>query len=91
MGVTCTEKDRHAQVTIKDVLDYPVRVTYAGRLDKDSEGLLLMTNDGDLINGLMKASNFHEKEYMVRVNKPLSKEFLKKMSEGIMLKELKVI
>lgn len=90
VGVTCTEKDRHAQVTIKDVLDYPVRVTYAGRLDKDSEGLLLMTNDGDLINGLMKAANFHEKEYMVRVNKPISKEFLKKMSEGVMLKELKV-
>lgn len=90
VGVTCTEKDKHAQVTIKDVLEYPVRVTYAGRLDKDSEGLLLMTNDGDLINGLMKASNFHEKEYMVRVNKPISKEFMKKMSEGVMLKELKV-
>jgi len=90
VGVTCTEKDRHAQVTIKDVLEYPVRVTYAGRLDKDSEGLLLMTNDGDLINGLMKAANFHEKEYMVRVNKPITKEFLKKMSEGVMLKELKV-
>ena len=89
-GVVCTERDRHAQVTVKDVLDYPVRVTYAGRLDRDSEGLLLMTNDGDLINGLMRASNFHEKEYLVRVNKPMSREFLKKMSEGVMLKELKV-
>lgn len=90
VGVTCTEKDKHAQVTIKDVLDYPVRVTYAGRLDRDSEGLLLMTNDGDLINDLMRAANFHEKEYLVRVNKPMSKEFLKKMSDGVMLKELKV-
>ncbi|MBQ7841199.1 MAG: pseudouridine synthase [Lachnospiraceae bacterium] len=90
VGVTCTEKDKHAQVTIKDVLDYPVRVTYAGRLDRDSEGLLLMTNDGDLINGLMRAANYHEKEYLVRVNKPMSREFLKKMSEGVMLKELKV-
>lgn len=89
VGVVCTERDKHAQVTIKDVLDYPVRVTYAGRLDKDSEGLLLMTNDGDLINGLMRAANFHEKEYLVRVNKPMSRDFLKKMSEGVMLKELK--
>ncbi len=90
VGVVCTERDRHAQVTIRDVFDYPVRVTYAGRLDKDSEGLLLMTNDGDLINNLMRAANFHEKEYLVRVNKPMSREFLKKMSEGVLLKELKV-
>lgn len=88
VGVTCTERDSHAQITIRDVLDYPVRVTYAGRLDRDSEGLLLMTNDGDLINGLMRAANYHEKEYLVRVNKPVSPDFLKKMSEGITLKEL---
>ena len=74
-GVTCTEKDRHAEVTIRDVLDYPVRLTYAGRLDRDSEGLLLLTNDGDLINSLMRASNYHEKEYLVRVNKPMSGNF----------------
>lgn len=88
VGVTCTEKDKHAQITIRDAVDYPVRVTYAGRLDRDSEGLLLLTNDGDLINGLMKAANFHEKEYMVRVNKPMSRDFLKKMSEGVLLKDL---
>ena len=80
VGVTCTEKDKHAQITIRDVVEYPVRVTYAGRLDRDSEGLLLLTNDGDLINGLMRAANFHEKEYLVRVNKPISRDFLKKMS-----------
>lgn len=88
VGVTCTEKDKHAQITIRDAVDYPVRVTYAGRLDRDSEGLLLLTNDGDLINGLMKAANFHEKEYMVRVNKPMSRDFLKKMSEGVLLNDL---
>ena len=88
VGVTCTEKDRHAQITIRDVVEYPVRVTYAGRLDRDSEGLLLLTNDGDLINGLMRAANFHEKEYLVRVNKPISRDFLKKMSDGMLLKDL---
>lgn len=88
VGVICTEKDRHAPVTIRDVLDYPVRVTYAGRLDKDSEGLLLMTNDGELINGLMRAANFHEKEYIVRVNRPIDRDFLKRMSDGVMLKDL---
>lgn len=88
VGVTCTEKDRHAEITIRDAVDYPVRVTYAGRLDKDSEGLLLLTNDGDLINGLMRAANFHEKEYIVRVNKPMSRDFLRKMSDGMLLKDL---
>lgn len=88
VGVTCTEKDRHAEITIRDAVDYLVRVTYAGRLDKDSEGLLLLTNDGDLINGLMRAANFHEKEYIVRVNKPMSRDFMKKMSDGMLLKDL---
>ena len=88
IGVTCTEKDRHAEITIRAAVDYPVRVTYAGRLDKDSEGLLLLTNDGDLINGLMRAANFHEKEYIVRVNKPMSRDFMKKMSDGMLLKDL---
>ena len=90
VGVTCTEKDRFAEKTIRDVVDYPVRVTYAGRLDKDSEGLLLLTNDGELINALMRASNYHEKEYLVRVNRPVTDAFLKKMSEGVFLKELDV-
>ncbi len=90
VGVTCTEKDKHAEMTIRDAVDYPVRVTYAGRLDKDSEGLLLLTNDGDLINGLMRAANFHEKEYLVRVNKPITDAFIQKMSEGIYLKDLDV-
>lgn len=90
VGVTCTEKDKYAEKTIRDAIDYPIRVTYAGRLDRDSEGLLLLTNDGELINGLMRASNFHEKEYLVRVNKPITDAFLNKMSEGVYLKDLNV-
>lgn len=90
VGVTCTEKDKYAEKTIRDAIDYPFRVTYAGRLDKDSEGLLLLTNDGDLINGLMRAANYHEKEYLVRVNKPITDTFLQKMAEGVFLKELNV-
>lgn len=89
LGVTCTEKDKYAEKTIKDVLDYPIRVTYAGRLDRDSEGLLLLTNDGDLIQRLMKGSNQHEKEYVVKVTKNLPQDFKERMEEGIYLKELK--
>lgn len=87
-GVTCTEKDRFAKKTVTEEVKYPVRVTYAGRLDKDSEGLLLMTNDGDLIEALMRGANHHEKEYMVKVNKEITPEFLETMSKGIYLEEL---
>ena len=88
VGVTCTEKDRHAEKTITDVLQYPVRVTYAGRLDKDSEGLILMTNDGDLIHAMMQGANRHEKEYIVKVNKEVTITHLITMSEGVYLEEL---
>lgn len=90
VGVVCTEKDPHADKKITDMIKYPVRVTYAGRLDKDSEGLLLLTNDGDLIQAMMRGSNRHEKEYMVKVDKEISKEFLNKMTSGIYLPELEV-
>lgn len=89
VGVTCTERDAHAKVTIRDVLKYPVRVTYAGRLDKDSEGLLLMTNDGLLIQKTMKAIENHEKEYIVKVQEEIKDEMIQKMSSGIFLPELK--
>lgn len=88
IGVTCTEKDVHADKTIIQALNYPVRLTYAGRLDKDSEGLIIMTNDGDLIQQMMKGANGHEKEYTVKVNKEITQEFLDKMSQGVFLKEL---
>ncbi len=90
VGVTCTEKDPHADKIISDLVKYPVRVTYAGRLDKDSEGLLLLTNDGDLIQAMMKGSNRHEKEYLVKVDKEITPVFLEKMSQGVYLKELEV-
>lgn len=88
VGITCTEKDRHAEKTITDALQYPIRVTYAGRLDKDSEGLLLMTNDGDLIHAMMQGANRHEKEYIVKVHKEVTQEHMWTMSEGVYLKEL---
>ena len=88
VGVTCTERDLHAKKTVIQDLKYPVRVTYAGRLDKESEGLLLMTNDGSLINGLMRAANFHEKEYIVKVDKEITEDFIKDMAAGVYLPEL---
>ncbi len=90
VGVTCTERDPHAGKKINDLISYPVRVTYAGRLDKDSEGLLLLTNDGDLINAMMRGANCHEKEYIVKVEKEITPDFLLKMSQGIYLRELDI-
>ncbi len=87
-GVTCTEKDVHAKVTVTDAVKYPVRVTYAGRLDRDSEGLLLMTNDGDLIQKMMKGSAGHEKEYLVTIDREVTDYFLEKMGAGVYLKDL---
>ena len=88
VGVVCTERDPHAEQVIADLVDYPVRVTYAGRLDKDSEGLLLMTNQGELADKIMHAGSLHEKEYVVTVDRQLQETFLKKMREGVELKEL---
>lgn len=90
VGVTCTERDAHADRTISDVFRYPVRVTYAGRLDKDSEGLLLLTNDGELIDHIMRGINRHEKEYVVKVNREITDSFVSRMEEGVLLKELEV-
>ena len=70
------------------MVKYPVRVTYAGRLDKDSEGLLLLTNDGDLIDAMMRGANRHEKEYVVKVTREVTEEFLEKLAAGVYIKEL---
>ena len=85
-GIVCTEDKREKKNIIR-FLNYPVRVTYAGRLDKDSEGLLIMTNDGDLINGMMRARYAHEKEYKVKVNKEITLEFIEKMSRGVHIRD----
>lgn len=90
VGITCTERDEHAKYKITDVIRYPIRVTYAGRLDKESEGLLILTNDGDLIEHMMRGANRHEKEYIVRVNKEITPVFIEKMAGGIYLKELDI-
>ncbi len=88
VGVVCTEKDAHAELTVIDEIKYPERVTYAGRLDKDSEGLLILSNDGNLINAMMKSANKHEKEYEVTVDGKISGDFLNKMANGVYLEEL---
>lgn len=90
-GVVCSKVSQGGDVNIIDFLNYPRRITYMGRLDKESEGLLLMTNRGDLIDRMMRASNFHEKEYEVTVDKPFNDRFLKDMAAGVYLKELDVI
>ncbi len=86
VGIECT-----SNVDVKDniiaYIDYPTRIYPVGRLDKNSEGLILMTNDGDLSNGILKARYFHEKEYIVTVDKPISRTFLTRMSEGVEILE----
>ena len=81
-GIVCTEDQRERDSIVR-FLNYPVRVTYAGRLDKDSRGLLLKTNNGDIINQMMRAANRHEKEYKVTVDKEITEQFIKKVSEGV--------
>ena len=81
-GIVCTEEKRERNSIVR-FLDYPIRVTYIGRLDKDSRGLLLMTNNGDIINRMMRAANHHEKEYKVTVDHEITDEFLEKMAGGV--------
>lgn len=82
VGIVCTEERRERNSIIR-FLKFPVRVTYVGRLDKDSRGLLLMTNNGDIINRIMRAYNRHEKEYRVTVDKAVTPEFLEQMAKGV--------
>lgn len=83
-GIVCTTADpKSKDVNIIEYINYSERIFPVGRLDKDSEGLILLSNDGDLSNKIMKARNFHEKEYEVEVDKPFDDEFLKRMSEGV--------
>ena len=90
VGVTCTDRDEHADLTVKDAIDYPVPLHYAGRLDKDTEGLLLLTNDGDLIDALMRGAHGHEKEYIVKVQGTITDDILDRLRSGIYLEDLDV-
>lgn len=82
-GVVCTTDKRWNDVTAEEVVGYHKRLFYVGRLDKDSEGLLLMTNDGEILNKIMRAGNYHEKEYEVTVDKPIDGQFLAGMEKGV--------
>lgn len=82
IGIECTS-DRNNPDNIIDFVKYPKRIYTIGRLDKNSEGLILLTNDGDIVNKISKSSNLHEKEYIVKVNKNITGEFLKQMQDGV--------
>ena len=88
-GIVCTAEKREKN-NIIDHINYPQRIYPIGRLDKDSTGLILLTNQGDLVNKIMRAVNAHEKEYIVTVDKEITADFIKKMSAGVYLDELEV-
>ncbi|MDO9630114.1 MAG: pseudouridine synthase [Acholeplasmataceae bacterium] len=82
VGITSTT-DQKIRGNIIDFMKYPKRIFHVGRLDKDSEGLILMTNDGDIVNEILRAENAHEKEYIVQVDRVLSTDFASKMAAGV--------
>lgn len=83
IGIVCTTDQKREKDNIIDWIDYPKRIFPIGRLDKPSEGLILLTNDGDIVNKILRARNNHEKEYIVTVNKPITPEFVRSMQNGI--------
>jgi len=83
VGIVCTTDTRVEKDNIIDYINYPSRIFPIGRLDKMSEGLILLTNDGDIVNKILRARNNHEKEYVVTVNKPVTDEFIEKMGSGV--------
>ena len=83
VGVVCTTDTKREKNNIIDYINYPTRIFPIGRLDKPSEGLIFLTNDGDIVNKILRANNKHEKEYLVEVNKPITKDFIKLMGNGV--------
>lgn len=83
IGIVCTTDTRVEKDNIIDFINYPKRIFPIGRLDKPSEGLILLTDDGDIVNKILRANNNHDKEYIVTVDKPISQTFIKHMSEGV--------
>lgn len=83
IGIVCTTDTRVEKDNIIDYIKYPKRIFPIGRLDKPSEGLILLTDDGDIVNKILRASNNHDKEYIVTVNKPISQTFIERMSNGV--------
>lgn len=90
VGITSTT-EKHIQGNVVDFVNHPLRIFHIGRLDKDSEGLLLLTNDGDIVNEILRAENHHEKEYVVQVDKPITEQFLKKMAAGVEILDTKTL
>lgn len=88
-GLVCTTSDNDGAMNVVDYIGMKERIYPVGRLDKDSSGLLLLTNQGSLTNSLLRAANYHEKEYIVKVNKDIDDDFINKMANGIYLYELK--
>lgn len=82
-GIVCTTDTKREKDNIVDFINYPERIFPVGRLDKASEGLIFMTNDGDIVNKILRARNNHEKEYIVRVDLPITSQFLEKMRSGV--------
>ena len=82
VGITCTS-EKGVKGNIIDLVNHPLKVNHIGRLDKDSDGLILLTNDGDIVNEILRAENKKEKEYIVSVDKPMTPEFLEKMASGV--------
>ncbi len=83
VGIVCTTDTGVEKDNIIDFINYPKRIFPIGRLDKPSEGLIFLTNDGDIVNKILRARNHHEKEYIVTVDKPITQHFLKQMREGV--------
>jgi len=83
IGIVCTTDRRVEPDNVIDFIKYPKRIFPIGRLDKLSEGLIFLTNDGDIVNKILRARNNHEKEYIVKVNRPINSDFIKKMSNGV--------
>ncbi|MCC2590075.1 23S rRNA pseudouridine(2604) synthase RluF [Chryseobacterium sp. MFBS3-17] len=83
IGIVCTTDQKREKNNIVDFINHPKRIFPVGRLDKPSEGLILLTSDGDIVNKILRARNNHEKEYIVRVDKPITPQFLHKMRNGI--------
>lgn len=83
LGIVCTTDTANEKDNIIDFINHPRRIFHIGRLDKPSEGLILLTSDGDIVNKILRAGNSHEKEYAVTVNRPLDPDFVSKMSQGV--------
>ena len=83
VGIVCTTDTRVEKDNIIDYINFPSRIFPIGRLDKPSEGLIFLTNDGDIVNKILRARNHHEKEYVVTVNRPITEEFIQKMGAGV--------